>query len=101
MGSFGWIIGGIVATFFMIAIFTGLAVHNARFNQDIYCPYSPQELESLFVGNNTVIDIVFRVGASIFVLASPCSGLPWWVYVFMFVPLVIGIAVWLTPLIGQ
>ena len=101
MADFAWVIGGIVMTFFLVTMFSGIAVHNARFGQSIDCPIDPQALEEVFTGNNTALDIVFKMGTGIAVLASPCAGLPWWVYLFIFVPLTIGVAVWLTPLIGQ
>lgn len=100
MSTTTWATGGILFVFFMIFIFAGLSVYNIQASQDIQCKQSAEELAKIMQGNNSAVDIVFKIGASISSIANPCSGLPWYFYVILIV-LVIGIGVWLTPFIGS
>ncbi len=97
MADTGYILGGVVFILFMISVLTGFALHNAQTGQNINCPWTPEEIREGLAGNETNIFIQFATTFS--VLATPCSGIPWYIYV-MFAIIVIGIAVWLVPFVG-
>lgn len=75
-----------------ITIFLMLVLGNfALYQAEIACPH---------IFTTTPADVVTYLLSLVVVLLSPCSGLPFWVYILVFMPLVAAIIVFLTPLIG-
>ncbi|RLG45328.1 MAG: hypothetical protein DRN81_02055 [Thermoproteota archaeon] len=73
---------------FMVFIFSSMTAYNAT----IECP----ELSSVFDQDNPLLSAIFSVGF----IFSPCSGIPLWATLLVFVPLGIAIIVKITPFIG-
>lgn len=81
--------GLVFLTFFFLLIFSNMASYNAQ----IQCPDA-----SAIAANQT--DPVSWVVANTGLFFSPCSGLDWWVYLLIFVPLAIAIIVHVLPFVG-
>jgi len=92
--SYAWASGSLFFGFFLLIIFSNIAVYNSQ----IVCPQSAQQLQEALTGSGS--NIITQVSAMIGTFLSPCSGLDWWVYLLIFVPLAFGIIAFLTPLIG-
>jgi len=86
-GSLAFFTAAIFLTIFLMFIFADLAYHNA----EIACPHEFEEPPT---------DILSYLWTLINTLISPCSGLPWWVYILVFMPLVAAIVAYLTPFVG-
>jgi hypothetical protein len=80
-------IAGVIFFTFLLAIMFGLY---ASSQTSINCP----EIE---VTNQSGLGWILT---SIGLFFSPCSGLPWWVYIVIFTPLAIALLGWLTPFVG-
>lgn len=78
---------------FVFLVFLGVLLSIASYNANIQCPYTVADLTN----DNTSNPITWFMG-SIGLFFSPCSGLPWWIYLVIGV-WAIAIFRWLTPLI--
>jgi phosphotransferase system glucose/maltose/N-acetylglucosamine-specific IIC component len=97
MADLGYAMGGIIFILLAIGLLVGLGVHNAQTKQQINCPFTPEQIKEYISGNSS--NIFSQFGATVGILITPCSGIPWWIGV-IFLIIVIGIVVWLTPLVG-
>jgi len=95
MSDYGWIAGGLFVTFFLLIIFSNMAVYNA----EIVCPQSAESIQAGLTGSgaNVITQVITVAG----VLFSPCSGLDWWVYLLIFAPIGFAVIVFVTPFIGS
>ena len=76
----------------MLTAFLMLVLGNYAYTQaEIVCPNEFAEPPA---------DVVSYLWAMITIFLSPCSGLPAWIYIFIFLPVVAAIVVYLTPFIG-
>lgn len=82
-----FIAGAIFFIFFELILFGMIAANNAA----IQCPNLPEVNQG---------DAIGWIISSIGLFFSPCSGLPIWAYVLIFVPLAIVIIINVTPFIG-
>jgi len=87
MSEHKFIAGLFFFTFLEIILFSMYAMHNANIN----CPH-------INVQENK--DVLTWVINSIGIFFSPCSGLPYWVYLLIFIPLAIALVGYLTPFVG-
>lgn len=96
MSEYAYISGGIMMTLFLLFMFTLYAQQNVEIN----CPKTAEQIYEQFnqSGIEGFVSGVYSMAGTFF---SPCSGLPWWIYVFVFLPFVIGLAIFVTPLIGS
>jgi hypothetical protein len=92
MSDYGWVMGGVFFTFFLLIIFTNIAIYNA----EIECPGIAEEIQSGLEG-----DAISQIWTYIATFFSPCSGLPVWVYLLIFLPVTLGLVIFLTPFIGS
>jgi len=87
-GTLAFFTAAIFITFFLVFMFGDFAIHNAA----ITCPND---------FSNPPADILSYLWTSINILVSPCSGLPFWVYILIFGPLIAAMVAYLTPFIGD
>ncbi len=99
MGDTGYVTGAILMMFFLLFMFIGWSVHNAMLGQNVNCPYNDTQVQEMFRGNGTALDVLTQISVSVTIFASPCSGLPWWIYI-IFIVIVIAIAIWVLPFVG-
>lgn len=92
--SYAWASGALFVGFFLLIIFSNLAVYNSS----IVCPQSGQDLYNTLSGADT--DILTQIVTVMSTFFSPCSGLDWWVYLLIFIPIGFGIIAFLTPFIN-
>ncbi len=95
MSEYGWIAGGLFMTFFLLIIFSNLAVYNSS----IVCPQSAQSIQEGLTGSGS--NVITQISTIASVLFSPCSGLDWWIYLLIFVPIGFAVIVFVTPFIGS
>ena len=93
--TYGWFAGAIATTFYLLIIFSNMAIYNAQ----IVCPQSAESIQEAMTGSGA--NILTQISTMIGVFFSPCSGLDWWVYLLVFIPMVAGIIAFLTPLVGS
>jgi hypothetical protein len=95
MSDYAWVTGGLFVTFFLLILFADMAVYNSS----VTCPDIQNDIQAGLTGSeaNIITQVITVTG----VLFSPCSGLPWWVYLLVFVPIGFGVIVFVTPFIGS
>lgn len=94
MSEYGFIAGGIFMTFFLLIIFTNMAIYNSQ----IVCPQTAEQIQQAMTGSGS--NIITQVLTMIGVFFSPCAGIEWWVYLLVFTPIAFSIIVFVTPFIG-
>lgn len=95
--NYGFVIGGVVMSLFLMVV---LAMYGQT-QIGVNCPQTAENINNQF--NSTgILGIVTGTGSlAVTLVTSPCSGLPWWVYAFTFVPVGLSLAIFLTPFIGN
>jgi len=96
MSDYAYIGGGIMMSLFLMTMFAMFAQYNVEIN----CPTTAEAIYNQF--NQTgITGFVSGTAGLVVTFFSPCAGLPWWIYVFVFLPFVISLAIFLTPFIGS
>jgi len=95
VNNYAWFAGAIMFTLFLLIIFSNMAVYNSQ----IVCPQTAQQLQQQLSGSGA--NVITQLWAVVSVFFSPCSGLDWWVYVLIFLPLAIGVIAFLIPFVGS
>jgi hypothetical protein len=93
--SIAYVGGGIVFTLFLIVMFSMYALSNAS----VSCPISAEAITTNF-NTGGIAGIIVGTGQLAVLAFTPCTGLPWWVFAFAFLPFGITLAIYLTPFIG-
>jgi hypothetical protein len=94
-GESSFVMGGIVMSLFLLIVLTMYAQTNISVN----CPTSAEDINNQF--NKTgIAGIVFGTSTLAAAMITPCSGIPYWFYIFTFLPAAIALAITLTPSIG-
>jgi hypothetical protein len=92
---------GMVASQIVLLILVGLyAGHMAELN----CP-SYQQFQQIVYDNpyeqTTPINALTNIWVLLGAVFSGCTGIPWWIYMIVFVPTFIAIIVYVVPFIGS
>jgi hypothetical protein len=86
-GSLAFFTGMLFFSVFLMLMLGNYAYYQA----EMVCPNQFAEPPS---------DIIAYLWAMITIFFDPCSGLPAWIYIFIFMPIGAAIVVYLTPFIG-
>lgn len=95
MSDYAWVTGGLFMTFFLLILFSNMAIYNSA----VACPDIQDSVQAGLTGSGA--NIITQIATTTGILFSPCAGLEWWVYLLIFVPIGFGVIVFITPFIGS
>jgi hypothetical protein len=71
---------------------------------ELNCPVLPEiqdSFDAIPYNQSDIITTSSNVWATLGFLFSGCSGIPWWIYIVIFVPAILAIVVYVVPFIGN
>lgn len=90
----------VVSQILLLILFSAYAVYMV----DLNCPTLPEvqsSFESIPYNQSNILTTSGNVWATLGFLFSGCSGIPWYIYIVIFVPAIIAIVVYVVPFIGN
>jgi len=76
----------------------------ASFMAEVHCPeYTAlqDEFESVPYNETTPLTALSNTWALLSIMFTGCTGIPWWIYIIIFTPMLIAIVVYVVPFIGS
>jgi len=85
-------------------IFLILIAGYSSFMAEVHCPeYTAlqAQFESVPYNETTPLTALSNTWALLSIMFTGCTGIPWWIYIIIFVPMLIAIVVYIVPFIGS
>lgn len=96
MGDYGFVIGGVFITIMLFYFLSSYSLYYAPIN----CPNIMPDLELAYSQGGSIEGFINMTTTLIGVLASPCSGIPWYIWLIPFLVL-LAFIVWIVyPIIS-